>query len=79
MRHFGGAVALVVGVAEITIPMFRLCVSEPLAPIIVSVKEPIEADVEALAVRFEVAGVPGEGVTGPGRLIETPVGAESQE
>ena len=79
MRHFGAAVVLVVGVAEITIPMFRLCVSEPLEPMTESVKEPMEADDEALTVRVEVAGVLGVGVTGPGRLIETPDGAESQE
>jgi hypothetical protein len=79
MRHFGGAVALVVGVAEITIPMFTLCVSEPLDPMIESVKEPMEAVEDALAVSVVVAGVLGVGVTGPGRLIETPEGAESQE
>ena len=78
IRHFGSAVALVVGVAEIMIPMFRLCVSAPLVPMIESVKDPIEAEGEARAVRFEVAGVPGVGITGPERLIETPEGAESQ-
>jgi hypothetical protein len=78
MRHFG-AVVLVVVVAEITIPMFTLCVSEPLDPMIDSVKEPMEAEDKALAVRVVVAGVLGVGVTGPGRLIEIPEGAESQE
>ena len=70
---------MVVVAAEITIPTFRLCVIEPLDPMIVRVKEPVEADDDALAIRIEVAGVPGAGVTGPGRLTETPAGAESQE
>jgi hypothetical protein len=44
------------------------------------VNEPVEAEAVALAVSVEVAGVPLDGVIGPGRLIETPVGAvPSQE
>ena len=70
---------MVVVAAEITTPMFTLCVSEPLDPMIESVKAPVEAEDEAVTVRVEVAGVLGVGVTGPGRLIETPEGADSQE
>jgi len=39
------------------------------------VKDPRVADEDVLTVRVEVAGVP-LGVTGPGRLIETPEGAD---
>jgi hypothetical protein len=78
MRHFGPVGLVVVAASEITIPMLTLCVSEPLVPVIVSVKDPVDAEDEALAVSVEVAGVPGAGVTGPGRLIVTPVGADNQ-
>jgi len=39
------------------------------------VNDPRAADGDALTVRVEVAGVP-IGVTGPGRLMETPDGAD---
>jgi len=39
-----------------------------------TVNEPVDEEAVALIVRVDVAGVP-VGVTGPGRLIETPVGA----
>ena len=36
----------------------------------------MEAEVDALTVSVEVAGVPLEGVTGPGMLADTPLGAD---
>ena len=44
-------------------------------PVTTSVNEPVEDDESALTVRLEVAYDSDSGVTGPGRLIETPVGA----
>ena len=38
--------------------------------------EPVEDDESALIVRVELAKDPDGGVTGPGRLIEIPEGAE---
>ncbi len=83
MRHFGAAgvevaVLVLVAAAEIIIPRFTLWLSEPLVPVTERVKEPVDDEDDALTVSVEVAGVPVEGVTGPGRLIETPDGAETQ-
>jgi len=82
MRHFGAAavevVVLVLAAGEIIIPRFTLWVSEPLVPVIVRVKEPVDDEDDALTESIEVAGVPVDGVTGPGRLIETPAGADTQ-
>jgi len=83
MRHFGAAavevvVLVLVASAEIMIPRLTLWVSEPLVPVIVRVKEPVDDDDDALTESIEVAGVPVDGVTGPGRLIETPDGADTQ-
>jgi hypothetical protein len=78
MRHFGvpGAEVVVVVVlgAVISIPRLTLCVSDPLVPVTARVKEPVDDDDDALTVSVEVAGVAGVGVTGPGRLTETPDG-----
>ncbi len=67
---------VVVGAAEIITPRFTLWLSDPLIPVTVSVKEPVDDEDDALTVSVEVAGVPDVGVTGPGRLIETPDGAD---
>lgn len=77
MRHFGapGAV-IVVLTAVISIPRLSLWVSAPLVPVTARVKEPVDDDDDALTVSVEVAGVDGVGVTGPGRLAETPDGAD---
>lgn len=40
------------------------------------VNEPVDDEEETLVVRVELAVDPGGGVTGPGRLMETPDGAE---
>jgi hypothetical protein len=73
-----GVVVVVVVAAPdvIVIPTLTLCVSEPLVPSIDRVKEPVEAEEDALTVRVEVAVEPEGGVIGPGRVIETPLGAD---
>lgn len=73
MRHFGAPGA------EINTPRLTLLVSEPLVPVTERVKDPVEAEDEALAVSIEVAGVPDVGVTGPGRLTDTPEGADPNQ
>jgi hypothetical protein len=79
MRHAGPVgvvVAVVVDVAvPIVSPTFALCVSAPLVPVTANVKVPLEASDAKVTVRVEVAVPPEGGVTGPGRLIETPEGA----
>jgi hypothetical protein len=77
MRHegpLGGAVVVVVP-ALMVIPTFVLCVSAPLVPVTASVKVPVEAPEVRVTVRVDVAVPPEGGVTGPGRLMETPEGA----
>jgi hypothetical protein len=84
MRHFGalGVVVLldvvvaVVAAALIMIPTLTLCTIDPLVPVIDSVNAPVEVVELALTVNVVVAVDPDGGVTGPGRLIVTPVGAE---
>lgn len=83
IRHFGPAggvvlVLVVIGTAEIITPKFTVWLSKPLIPEIERVNEPVDDEEDALTVSVEVAGVPGDGVTGPGRLIETPDGADNQ-
>jgi hypothetical protein len=77
MRHFGAPGAVVVVLAAvISIPRLTLWVSAPFVPVTARVKEPVDDDDDALNVSVEVAGVAGAGVTGPGRLTETPDGAD---
>lgn len=81
MRHAGAAggvvlLLVVVGAAEINMPKLVLWLSAPLVPVTERVKEPVDDKDDALTVSVEVAGVPGVGVTGPGRLTEIPDGAE---
>jgi hypothetical protein len=79
MRHFGapgGVVLVVVGAIEISMPRLALWLSAPLVPVTARVKDPVDDKDDALTVSMEVAGVPGVGVTGPGRLTEMPDGAE---
>lgn len=80
MRHFGvpGTVVVVVVVpaAVISIPRLTLWVSAPFVPVTARVNEPVDDDDDALNVSVELAGVAGVGVTGPGRLTETPDGAD---
>jgi hypothetical protein len=66
-------VLLVVAVV-IRTPTFTLWLSDPLVPVTCTVNGPVDEETDALIVRVEVAGV-AVGVTGPGRLIETPEGA----
>ena len=64
----------------IVIPTLTLWVRDPLVPSIDRVNDPVEAEEDALTVSVDVAVEPDGGVIGPGRVIETPVGAEpSQE
>jgi len=58
------------------IPMLTLWLSDPLLPPTDRVKDPVEAEEDALTVSVEVAVEPEGGVIGPGRVIETPLGAE---
>jgi len=58
-----------------SIARFVLCVRAPLIPVTDKVKEPVDDEDVVLTVRVDVAGVPDEGVTGLGRLAETPDGA----
>jgi len=75
IRHFGAG-GVVVVVADVTSsPTLTLWVSESLVPVIDSVKAPVEAEEDALTVSVEVADEPEGGVTGPGKLTETPEGA----
>ena len=66
-------VLLVVAVV-IRTPTFTLWLSDPLVPVTCTVNGPVDEETDVLIVRVEVAGV-AVGVTGPGRLIETPEGA----
>ena len=80
IRHVGpgGAVVVplvVVPPAFICIPTFVLCVNEPLVPVTDRVKVPVDAEELTLTVSVEVAVPPEGGVTGPGRVMETPEGA----
>ncbi len=86
MTHFGAtgvvvlALEVVADAAVTVIPTLALRVSNPLVPVIERVKEPVEAEDEALTVSGDVALEPDGGVTGLVRLTETPEGAEpSQE
>ena len=81
MRHCGatGVVVVVVVAAEINTPRLTLWESEPLVPVTERVKDPVEDDDDALAWSMEVAGVPDVGVTGPGRLTDTPEGADPNQ
>jgi len=67
-------VLLVVAAVVIRTPTFTLWLSDPLVPVTCTVNGPVDEEADAVIVRGEVAGV-AVGVTGPGRLIETPVGA----
>jgi hypothetical protein len=67
-------VVLVVAAVVIRTPTFTLWLSDPLVPVTCTVNGPVDDEADALIVRVEVAGV-AVGVTGPGRLIETPEGA----
>jgi hypothetical protein len=73
-----GVVVVVVTTAPdvIVIPTLTLWARDPLVPSIDRVKDPVEAEEDALAVSVEVAVEPEGGVIGPGRVIETPLGAE---
>jgi hypothetical protein len=78
MRHFGPGgvvVTALVVVAAIITPRFTLWARDPLIPDTDKVKEPVEAEEAALTVSVDVAVDPDGGVTGPGRLMETPEGA----
>ncbi len=66
---------VVVGAVAIITPKFTLWVSNPFVPVTDSVKEPVDEDELALTVRVDVAVDPEGGVTGPGRLMDTPEGA----
>jgi hypothetical protein len=73
-------VAVVAAPDVIVIPTFTLWVRDPLVPSIDRVKDPVEAEEDALTVSEEVAVEPEGGVIGPGRVTETPLGADpSQE
>ena len=77
-----GVVVVVVVAAPdvIVIPTLTLWVRDPLVPSIDMLKDPVEAEEDALTVSVEVAVEPEGGVIGPGRVIETPLGADpSQE
>jgi len=68
-------VVLVAG--EVTkMPTFTEWLNAPLVPVTCSVNEPVEDEEDALIVRVDVAGVPVDGVTGPGRAAVAPLGAE---
>ena len=67
-------VVLVVAAVVIRTPTFTLWLSDPLVPVTCTVNGPVDDEADTLIVRVEVAGV-AVGVTGPGRLIETPEGA----
>jgi hypothetical protein len=78
MIHCGAAPGAVVVAAagEISSPRLTLWVSDPLVPVMDNVKEPVDDEAVALTMSVEVAGVPVEGVTGLGKLAETPDGAD---
>jgi hypothetical protein len=74
-----GAPVVVVEVAApvvMVIPALTLWLKDPLVPPTDRVKDPVEAEEDAVTVRVEVAVEPDGGVIGPGRVIVTPVGAE---
>ena len=71
----GEVVLLVVVGVVITTPTSTVWLNTPLVPVTATVNDPRVADGDVLTVSVEVAGV-ALGVTGPGRLMETPDGAD---
>ena len=65
-----------VAAGAIITPRFSEWLSAPFMPVTCSENEPVDDEDEAVSESVEVAGVPLEGVTGPGRLAVTPLGAE---
>jgi len=73
---FTTLIASVVPLAVMVIPTLALWLSEPLVPVIDKVKDPVEAEDDALTLSVEDAVEPDGGVTGPGRPIVIPPGAD---
>ncbi|MGA8855631.1 MAG: hypothetical protein WB643_00535 [Candidatus Bathyarchaeia archaeon] len=70
-----GVVVVLVAAAEIVTPRLTVWLNRPFAPVTARVKEPVDAVAEALIVSVDEEFDPEGGVTGPGKLIDTPEGA----